>query len=401
LDDVLHSQQRLNFVLDMDSRFKVSMTLSCMMFLFSTFAQPTIKIQVNKKESSGVINEPLYVAGSFNEWQPSNPKYRLQQDSAGNWFIKLSAPKNDVLEFKFTRGSWDKVETQPDGSDIPNHAIKVQRDTALNYTIQSWKDQHIPQPRLHTATSQVQVIDTAFYLKALGVHRRLWLYLPKDYATSGKRYPVLYMQDGQNIFDAYTASFGEWAADEILDSVSSQTGKNCIIVAIDHGGVSRMTDYNPYNMPRFGKGNGKLYVKSLVQSVKPFIDQHYRTKADAANTWIAGSSMGGLISLWAVMQYPKIFGGAGILSPSLWIAPPIKKDAGTLLKRYKGKLFFYAGGMESQNMIADMDTVINKISQNSKAIITRRIEQNAGHNEAAWKHIMPEFVKEMFSIGQP
>ncbi len=379
----------------MDNMLKLPSTLICMMFLFSSFAQPSIKIQVQKKENAVAGNDPLYIAGSFNQWQPSNPKYQLQQDSAGNWFIKLSAPKNDILEFKFTRGSWDKVETLPDGSDIPNHAIKVKNDTALSYTIQSWKDLHQPQPRLHTATSQVQIIDTAFYLRALGVYRRIWLYLPKDYATSNKRYPVLYMQDGQNVFDAYTASFGEWAADEILDSVSSQTGKNCIVVAIDHGGVSRMTDYNPYNSPRFGKGAGKLYVQSLVQSVKPFIDARYRTLPDAAHTWIAGSSMGGLISLWAVMQYPNVFGGAGILSPALWIAHQIKKDAETLLKRYKGKLFFYAGGMESPTMITDMDTVISKLSLHSKAAITRRVENSAGHNEAAWKYIMPEFVKEM------
>lgn len=379
----------------MDRFLKGLLPVVGMMFLFRTFSQATIKIEVSKKDSQSAINEPLYVAGSFNQWQPSNPKYQLQKDAAGNWFIKLSAPKKDILEFKFTRGSWDKVEARPDGGDVPNHAIKVYNDTAITYTIQSWKDQHVPKPRLHTATSQVQIIDTAFYLKALGVHRRVWLYLPKDYDTSGKSYPVLYMQDGQNIFDAYTASYGEWGADEVLDSVASQTGKNCIVVAIDHGGVSRMTDYNHYNNPRFGIGKGKLYVQSLVQSVKPFIDARYRTLPDAANTWLAGSSMGGLISLWAVMQYPKVFGGAGILSPALWMAPQIKKDAATLLKRYKGKLFFYAGGMEGPTMVMDMDTVISKITSTSKAIITRRVEDNAGHNEASWKYILPEFVKEM------
>lgn len=379
----------------MGSFLKGILPVVCTMFLLRSFSQNTIKIQVSKKDSLSAIDEPLYIAGSFNQWEPSNPKYQLKKDAAGTWSIKLTSPKNDILEFKFTRGSWDKVESQPDGADVPNHAIKVQGDTAVKYIIQSWKDEHVEKPRLHTATSQVQIIDTAFYLKALGVHRRVWLYLPKDYAVSRKRYPVLYMQDGQNVFDAYTASFGEWAADEVLDSVASQTGKSCIIVAIDHGGVSRMTDYNPYNNPRFGKGAGKLYVQSLVQSVKPFIDTTYRTLPDAANTWIAGSSMGGLITLWAVMQYPKIFGGAGVLSPALWIAPQIKKDASTLLKRYKGKLFFYAGGMESATMITDMDTVISKITLSSKAAITRRVEENASHNEAAWKHIMPEFVKEM------
>ena len=363
----------------------------CLMFSLRAFTQATIILQVLKNKST--INGPLYVAGNFNQWQANSSQYQLQPDQSGNWFIKIPAAKNDILEFKFTRGGWDKVEILANGSELPNHLLKVSGDTAISYTVQSWRDEVASSPQQHTAGPQVQILDTAFYLKAMNVQRRIWLYLPKDYNTSNKRYPVLYMHDGQNVFDSYTAAYGEWGVDEMLDNLYEQTGKSCIVVAIDHGGSTRLTDYNPYNSIYTGNGRGRQYVQSIVESVKPFIDARYRTLPDAAHTAVAGSSMGGLITMWAVMQYPAVFGAAGILSPSFWAAPQLKTDVAKALRRYKGNLFFYCGGMEGKNMIPDMDTVISRITLNSKAAITRRLENGAGHNEASWKAVFPEFLK--------
>jgi predicted alpha/beta superfamily hydrolase len=366
--------------------------LVCMMFSFRAFSQSVITIQVLKNDST-TSSQPVYIAGNFNQWQPGSDDYKLQQDKRGNWFIKIKATKGDIIEFKFTRGSWDKVEILSNGTEASNHLLKVAGDASVTYTIQKWRDEVPAESEQHTAGPQVQILDTAFYLKALGVQRRVWLYLPKDYATSGKRYPVMYMPDGQNIFDAATAAYGEWGVDEMLDKYFDETGKSCIVVAIDHGGKTRLTEYNPYNNFHFGKGKGRLFVKSLVESLKPVIDARFRTLSDATNTYMAGSSMGGLITMWAVMQYPKVFGAAGILSPSFWMAPSLKADVRHALRNYTGKLFFYAGGMEGRNMISDMDTVISKITLNSKAKITRRIENNSGHNEASWKAVFPEFIK--------
>jgi predicted alpha/beta superfamily hydrolase len=363
------------------------------MFSFQAFTQSTITLQVKQEKAVTQTTEPLYVAGSFNQWQPASSQYQLQPDKKGNWFIKIRAAKDAILEFKFTRGGWDKVEVLAGGSEVPNHLLKVTGDTSVTYTIESWRDKVIAIPRQHTASPQVQLLDTAFHLEALHAQRRIWLYLPKDYTTTTRRYPVLYMQDGQNLFDNYMAAYGEWGVDKMLDSLFDATGKSCIVVAIDHGGTSRLTDYNPYNHVRYGRGNGRLYVKSIVESVKPFIDERFRTLPDAPNTWMAGSSMGGLIAMGAVMQYPTVFGAAAILSPSFWMAPQLKADVAEALRQYQGRLFFYAGGMEGRNMVPDMDAVINRISPNSKAAITRRVVESAGHNEAAWRAVFPEFLK--------
>ncbi len=121
------------------------------------------------------------------------------------------------------------------------------------------------------------------------------------------------MHDGQNVFDDSTSFAGEWGVDETLDSISSH-GKEIIVVAVDHGGQKRINEYCPYDMEKFGKGEGNQYVDFLVKDLKPFIDKNYRTEKDKQNTFIAGSSMGGLISMYAVLKYPGVFGGAGVFS---------------------------------------------------------------------------------------
>jgi predicted alpha/beta superfamily hydrolase len=115
----------------------------------------------------------------------------------------------------------------------------------------------------------------------LGRQRRIWIYLPAGYTSSPKRYPVIYMHDGQNLFDDYTSGYGEWGIDEMMDKVSPQN--QCIIVGIDHGGDFRVTEYDPYDS-KYGKGRGDDYVEFLVKALKPYIDAHYKTIADAKHT---------------------------------------------------------------------------------------------------------------------
>jgi predicted alpha/beta superfamily hydrolase len=196
----------------------------------------------------------------------------------------------------------------------------------------------------HTVSKNVTVIDTAFFIPQLKRTRRVWIYLPESYNASRlKKYPVLYMHDGQNVFDEATSFAGEWGVDEALDSLTEKT-KECIVVAVDNGGDKRMNEYNPYDHKKFGKGEGDKYVDFLVKTLKPFIDKKYRTLKDRPNTFIAGSSMGGLISLYAVLKYPKIFGGAGVFSPAFWVAPALYNEIKKKTGAVNAKVYFMAGG---------------------------------------------------------
>ena len=126
------------------------------------------------------------------------------------------------------------------------------------------------------------------------------------------------MHDGQNLFDEATSYNGEWQVDETMEALS-QAGYPAIVVGIPNLGARRIEEYNPFPDPQHG-GQGQAYVAFIVETLKPLIDQQFRTLPDRLHTGIMGSSMGGLISLYAFFQHREVFGFAGVMSPSLWFA---------------------------------------------------------------------------------
>ncbi len=259
--------------------------------------------------------------------------------------------------------------------------------------IKGWSDDFASAslPKVHTASPNVTIMDSAFFIPQLNRSRRIWIYLPPDYKYSKKRYPVLYMHDGQNLFDDATSYAGEWGVDKYLDSIFKAGKKEVIVVGIDNGLSKRMSEYNPYTFQQFGKGEGDQYVDFLVKTLKPFIDKHYKTMRGKNSTYIAGSSMGGLISLYAVLKYPSVFGGAGIFSPSFWIASGIDQAVNSKAKNINSRLFFYAGGEEPDPMIPDMKRIEKEIKTVSSSPVKEIIDADAKHNEVAWRKHFPEF----------
>ncbi len=339
--------------------------------------------------------DAVFVAGNFNGWDPGNKAYELQKN-ADRLEIVIPRLKADVYEFKFTRGSWGKVAGTATGADVNNHTIRLSSDTTVTYTIDAWKDDFAAVEKQHTASANVAVMDTAFFIPQLNRYRRIWIYLPASYKTSKKAYPVLYMHDGQNIFDAFTSGYGEWGIDECLDSMM-QNGKNeCIVIGIDNG-PKRLNEYNPFDNERFGAGEGKQYAAFLAETLKPFIDGHYRTLKDRANTMIAGSSMGGLISYYAQLAYPAVFGKAGVFSPAFWTAPGFVAATDSLAGAASGKFFFYMGGLEGDEYMNDMYEVMQRLGTKSGALIYSVTDPEGKHNEAAWRKWFPEFFRFMMA----
>ena len=335
--------------------------------------------------------DTVYVAGSFNTWNPSDNRYQFKPVNSDSPFLDLQLAAGNY-EYKLTRGGWEKVETTKDGKGVGNRILTVTKDTAIKIFINGWSDDFKIETvaRKHTASSHVSVLDSAFYIPQLNRTRRIWLYLPDDYSKTKKRFPVLYMHDGQNLFDEATSGFGEWGVDECLDSLFRQGKKECIVIGIDNG-AKRMNEYNPYEFKPYGNGEGDKYVDFLVKTLKPYIDKSLRTLPDKKNTFIAGSSMGGLISLYAVMKYPTVFGGAGVFSPAFQTAPGLENDINKMATKMRSKLFFYAGGKESDRMIPDMKKIEADIKALSSSKIYERVDADAKHNEAAWRKYFPEF----------
>jgi len=356
----------------------------------SVSAQFHVKFAVSQRPPLHTT-DTIYVAGSFNSWNPFDKRYQFKNADSESPFLDLQlAPGN--YEYKLTRGGWEKVETTKDGKGVGNRILTVTKDTVINISINGWSDDFKTEAvtRKHTASSHVSVLDSAFNIPQLNRTRRIWIYLPDDYATTKKRFPVLYMHDGQNLFDEATSGFGEWGVDECLDSLFRQGKKECIVIGIDNG-IKRMTEYNPYEFKPYGNGEGDKYVDFLVNTLKPFFDKNFRTLPNKKNTFIAGSSMGGLISMYAVMKYPAVFGGAGIFSPAFQTAPGLENDINKMATKMRCKLFFYAGGKESDSMIPNMQKIEADIKAISSSKIYERVDADAKHNEAAWRKYFPEF----------
>jgi len=355
---------------------------------FTSFAQFNLKLTVRSIPGSHQ-SDSIYVAGNFNDWKPADEKYKLSR-SGDHLVISIPGLKENEYEFKFTRGDWSKVEVTKSGTSINNRIVKLISDSSMEFSIEAWADDLAQKNIQHSASANVHVLDSAFFMPQLSRTRKIWIYLPPGYANSKKKYPVLYMHDGQNIFDDYTAYNGEWGVDECLDSLINNGKTASIVVGIENG-PERINEYNPYDNDEYGKADGEAYLSFLVGTLKPYVDKHYRTLVSRENTFIAGSSVGALISYYAMLRYPDVFGKAGIFSPAFWIAPQIDQLTDSVAPKINGQFFFYAGEAESETMLSRMSAVADKLGENSSALIYQVVDPAGKHNEQAWRKWFGEF----------
>ena len=253
-------------------------------------------------------------------------------------------------------------------------------------------------PKVSTALPGVSLLGEPLAMPGLERKRQLRLYLPPGYATSNKRYPVLYMHDGQNLFDNATAYAGEWKVDETLDALAREGRLEMIVVGIDNGQDKRMTELNAWDNERIGKGEGRAYTDFIVKTVKPMIDRQYRTLPGREHTAIMGSSMGGLASHYAMVQYPQIFSKAGVFSPAYWTAQPSFDFVAAKPVPKDARVFLLMGEKEGPQMNADVKRMAEVVKKTGHpaANTVLKIVPGAEHNEAFWAGELREALLWMF-----
>lgn len=263
----------------------------------------------------------------------------------------------------------------------------------------------------HTVIGNLQVGEW-FLSPQLRNYRDIFVYLPPSYHKSQKRYPVLYMHDGQNLFDAAMSFAGEWRVDETMELMADQ-GLEAIVVGIPNMGSQRMNEYSPFRDGRMGGGDGQKYVRFLADTLKPEIDRSFRTASERETTGIMGSSMGGLISLYAFFHSPQVFGFTGVMSPSIWFAGEALMKYVEDVPYHPGKIYLDAGTREYSGFRSDR--FLNASSRNYygrvrylKRLLVKKgyrpvhqllhvEEKGARHEESAWARRFERAVR--FFLG--
>jgi len=356
---------------------------------YSAFAQVTFTIQ--SLPTYTPPQDSIYIAGNFTGWQPGSPAFVLHKNQTGKWSITLPAQASGtVIKFKFTRGSWETVEKGSGGEEISDRIYTFGSSDSASINIANWAD--AGGGGTSTAAANVKIISTDFYMPQLNRTRRIWVYYPPDYETSAKRYPVLYMHDGQNLFDATTSFSGEWEVDETLNTFAAQGKQVPLVVGIDNGGGNRIGEYTPWQNQQYGGGDGEKYMQFIVETLKPHIDANFRTLPDRENTGIMGSSLGGLISHFGALKFQDIFSKAGLFSPSYWYSDSIwqfTRDAGI-----NGNMRFYqlCGTNEGATMESEMKQMNDSLLRNGFAQddIFNKIVIGGDHNEKLWREAFGE-----------
>jgi predicted alpha/beta superfamily hydrolase len=368
-------------------------------------ARSSVTFRLTAVPANTPAGATIYLTGSCNGWTTDDPAYAFSFDpAAGDYYLTLP-PSRGTLTYKFCRGSWVTIETDADNRAIPNRCyIFGQQEQVVKQQILNWEDQggSIP-PRQHSASPNVHILAPAFAMPQLRRTRRVWVYLPPGYEGSTRRYPVLYLQDGQNIFDQYTSFAGEWGVDETLDALAAngQDLGGCLVVAVDNGGRHRLDEYSPWRNKRTQRGGeGAQYVDFLVDTLKPYIDYHYRTLPARESTGVAGSSMGGLLATYAALRYPAVFGRVGVLSPAYWFA---MQELLSYVVQHKPqpdtRWYFVCGTQESPTMaplMATMRDALQKAGVPTSNVNFRELGDGV-HAEWFWRREFGEAYRWLFA----
>jgi predicted alpha/beta superfamily hydrolase len=343
---------------------------------------------------------PVYVVGNFNNWTPEQTRFKMTRVANGRFMLNfppdISLPHR--LEYKYVRGGWENQELDTFGNATQNRVVENPQGFIRDFVVR-WSNYGLT--FTPSFLPKIQVVSPAFFSPELKKNRRVVALLPHNYdAQTEKRYPVLYLQDAQNLFDD-KSPFGNWGIDKKLAVLAEQGMGDVIVIAIDHAGETRINEFLPPTKAReLGHSEGRKYVKFLSKTLKPYIDAQFRTLTDRLHTGIGGSSMGGLISIYAGLIYPETFGRLMIFSPSLWAVQNAPFAAIRFFKPIPTRIYAYAGGKEGATVVPNVKN-FQKVIQSqgfddTKIGFKLAVDPNGLHDEKRWGEEFPKAVEWLF-----
>ncbi len=326
-----------------------------------------------------------FLAGNLpalGDWKPG--RVRLERIDARSGECRFFAPKGSVVEFKVSRGNWKTqavYEETPENIPPDNRAFRVEGpECRFETSVADWMD------KLPAGLDPVQGIvrvHPGMTGDGLDYARDIQVWLPPSYRKSRKRYPVLYMHDGQNLFDPATSFCGQdWKLDETAMLLMKRGIVEEFIVVGVANTPDRMEEYNLF------RPKGKAYASFLMQVLKPFIDATYRTSPEREQTAVGGSSMGGLFSFQLGWLHPEVFSMAACLSPAFWFnrGRMYKLVQDGPLPEHPVRLYLDAGDLEQQiwRGFHKMTELLKKRGFRMGKDLCAYPDIGAVHSEAAW-----------------
>lgn len=369
------------------------------------------------KDKTGRSNKdsPIHLASSWNGWDPGDATQILDARSDLRWQIVIPKGRPDTpLAFKFTRGSWDLEEVDEKLESIANRSLplvdtsklKEGERPVLEFEVVAWGDQRPnsgARPDLdpyHTlkVTGNVKRLQVPGGAVPMAVATRdVLVYLPPGYddpKNAGVKYPVLYMQDGQNLFEKLPGIPAEWGADETAEAlITAGKVQPLIIVAIPHAGGQRAAEYLPLDLVQGVKPHGDQYVQWLASEVMPRVEHAFRVKTGPENTAIGGASLGAVISLHAAATRPDLFGAVLLESLSGLGEKQQAIAYAKAIKKWPSKVYFGFGSQEAgtgagekalnEKYLAGAKD-FEKLLRAQSGVQVDVVVQDTVHNEEAW-----------------
>lgn len=360
------------------------------------------------------LDASVFMAGnipSLGPWDPA--KVKLGKIGEGTHAITLILPVGLDLRYKFTRGSWETVEKGRRFEEIPDRQMVVRGDETVVVRIENWRD-FSGEREMFTVVGDIREHDS-FTSAALGNDRTVLVYLPPAYEENEEaRYPVLYMHDGQNLFDAGTSFIGvEWGVDETLERMIGEGLVDPLIVVGIYNNADRAFEYTPVADQSRGGGGASRYSEFIVDELKPFIDLTYRTLPGREHTGIMGSSLGGIVSLYIAWTRPDVFSRVGAMSTAYWWSD---EQILTMLEELDPppgvKLWMDMGTAEDRTdrNEDDVPDIIETHRRARNILMAKGLEipsqlryvedEDAVHNERAWAARFPRAVAFLFPPGR-
>ena len=240
-----------------------------------------------------------------------------------------------------------------------------------------------------TGVTGTLMVAHAVHSPQLRNQRDLFVYLPAGYQQSEERYPVVYLHDAQNLFDPALSFAGDtWQAGEAMTGLA-RDGIEAIVVGLSHMGDQRIVEYNPF--PHWKRGKGPRHLAFVIETVKPAIDRVFRTRPERESTVIAGSSMGGLISLYSFYAAPLVFGAAGVMSPSLWVANGAMYELIETNPMPGGRIWLDHGSKEPS--VEPMARLLDRRGYKLNETLRYVVGKGAKHSESAWAKRLPAMLR--------